>query len=156
LQNEYSLWTRDCEGEILALCRELGIALVAYSPLGRGFLTGAIRSTDTLAPDDVRRRQPRFLDENFAHNLVLLEALESVARNAGAAPAQVALAWLLAQGDDIVPIPGTKRRTYLETNAAAAGLQLGPADLALLSRAFAPGTAKGDRYPAHQMKLLGH
>jgi aryl-alcohol dehydrogenase-like predicted oxidoreductase len=156
LQNEYSLWTRDPEKEILALCRDLGIALVPYSPLGRGFLTGTIKNLDGLEAGDVRRRQPRFSEGCLAENVALLDVIEKIAGRMSATPAQVALAWLLGQGDDIIPIPGTKRRKYLEENAGAVELELSGSDLAQLSAAFSPGQVKGERYPEHQMRLLGH
>jgi aryl-alcohol dehydrogenase-like predicted oxidoreductase len=144
LQTEYSLWTRDIEAEILPTLRELGIGLVPYSPLGRGFLTGAIRSLDALDEDDFRRHNPRFQGENLRRNIAIVEAVDRVARAHGATPAQVALAWLLAQGEDLAPIPGTKRRTYLEQNLGALGLTLTDADLADLA---AVADAAGDRYP---------
>ncbi|MDX8151604.1 aldo/keto reductase [Patulibacter brassicae] len=144
LQTEYSLWTRDIEAEILPTLRELGIGLVPYSPLGRGFLTGAIRSLDALDEDDFRRHNPRFQGENLRRNIAIVEAVDRVARAHGATPAQVALAWLLAQGEDLAPIPGTKRRTYLEQNLGALGLTLTDADLADLATV---ADAAGDRYP---------
>ena len=144
LQTEYSLWTRDPEAEILPLVRELGIGFVAYSPLGRGFLTGQLRSTDQLDPGDFRRTNPRFADGNLEQNLRIVETVEAIATEVGATPAQVALAWLLAQGDDIVPIPGTKRVSRLEENAAAVDLELTAQQLARLT-AVAPPV--GDRYP---------
>jgi aryl-alcohol dehydrogenase-like predicted oxidoreductase len=143
LQSEYSLWTRDPEGEILTVVRELGIGFVAYSPLGRGFLTGQIRSTAQLDERDFRRTNPRFVGENLDANLRILDEVEAVAAEVEATPAQVALAWLLAQGDDIVPIPGTKRVARLEENAAADGLQLTEDQLSRLSSLPAPA---GDRY----------
>ncbi len=143
LQTEYSLWTRDPEAEILPLVRELGIGFVAYSPLGRGFLTGAIRSVDALDEDDFRRFSPRFVGDNLQANLRIVEAVDAVAAELEAKPSQVALAWLLAQGDDIVPIPGTKRVDRLEENAAADGLILTSAQLAALDAVAAP---TGDRY----------
>jgi aryl-alcohol dehydrogenase-like predicted oxidoreductase len=143
LQSEYSLWTRDPEAEILPLVRELGIGFVAYSPLGRGFLTGAIRSADQLAADDFRRSNPRFAEAAFAQNMRIVGEVEAVAKELGATPAQVALAWLLAQGDDIAPIPGTKRVTRLEENAAAADLTLSGEQLARLDAVQPP---VGDRY----------
>lgn len=155
VETEYSLWSRDVETAILPTCRELGIGFVAYSPLGRGFLSGAIRRADDLVEDDRRRAHPRFSDENIAKNLAKVEALNAVAGELGASASQVAIAWLLHQGDDIVPIPGTKRRTYLDENAKAVDLTL-PADaLARLAKAFSPGSTAGDRYPAGQMKRLG-
>jgi aryl-alcohol dehydrogenase-like predicted oxidoreductase len=143
LQTEYSLWTRDPEPEILPLVRELGIGFVAYSPLGRGFLTGRLRSPDQLAADDFRRANPRFAGGNFDRNLGIVEQVEAVAQEAGATPAQVALAWLLAQGDDIAPIPGTKRVSRLEENAGADALELTADQLARLEAIPAP---VGDRY----------
>jgi aryl-alcohol dehydrogenase-like predicted oxidoreductase len=143
LQSEYSLWTRDPEAEILPLVRELGIGFVAYSPLGRGFLTGRIRSIDQLDAEDFRRANPRFVEGNFERNLQIVDAVEAVAREAGATPAQVALAWLLAQGDDIAPIPGTKRIERLEENAAADGLELTAEQR---KRLEAIPAAAGDRY----------
>jgi aryl-alcohol dehydrogenase-like predicted oxidoreductase len=149
VQTEYSLWSRDLETTILPTLRELGIGLVPYSPLGRGFLTGTITSTDKLADNDVRKvRLPRFQDENLGRNLGLLESLQAVAGRLGATPGQVALAWVLAQGDDVVPIPGTRRVTYLEENLAATGLTLTDADLRELDSAFPPGAAAGGRYDA--------
>jgi aryl-alcohol dehydrogenase-like predicted oxidoreductase len=146
LQTEYSLWTRDPEPEVLPTCRRLGIAFVAYSPLGRGFLTGAFKSADDLEPDDYRRFSPRFQGENFARNLKLVERVKQLAAAAGITPGQLALAWVLAQGDDIVPIPGTKRRKYLEENAAAVDVSLAAQVLHELHDAFPPDAAAGDRY----------
>jgi aryl-alcohol dehydrogenase-like predicted oxidoreductase len=154
LQTEYSLWTRDVEPEILPACRELGVGFVPYSPLGRGFLSGTITSTAALAEDDRRRDHPRFAQENIERNLALLETLRAIAAAKGCTPAQVALAWLLAQGEDVVPIPGTKRRQYLEENVGALEIRLGEADLAKLDQAFPPGITAGDRYPAGQMKRV--
>ncbi len=147
LQSEYSLFTRDPEDEHFAALRELGIGLVAYSPLGRGFLTGEIRSVDDLAPDDFRRYSPRFQGENFDRNLELVERVRELAAEKGVTPGQLALAWVLNQGPDIVPIPGTKRRTYLVENVAAATIELTPSDLARLDEAAPKGSAAGDRYP---------
>jgi aryl-alcohol dehydrogenase-like predicted oxidoreductase len=153
LQTEYSLWTRDPESSVLPTCRRLGIAFVAYSPLGRGFLTGSIKSPSDFAPDDYRRSSPRFQGENFRRNLELVEKVRSFAAQAGATPGQLALAWVLAQGDDIVPIPGTKRRKYIEENAAAVDLALPEEVLRNLQGAFPPDVAAGERYtPA--MKAL--
>jgi aryl-alcohol dehydrogenase-like predicted oxidoreductase len=146
LQTEYSLWSREPEPEILPLCRELGIGFVAYSPLGRGFLTGAIKSPNDFAADDYRRTGPRFQGENFAKNLKLVEKVKQLAANAGYTPGQLALAWVLAQGKDIVPIPGTKRRKYLEENAAAADIVLGLDVLDELAKVFPPDAAAGQRY----------
>ena len=143
LQSEYSLWSRDPEGEILDTLRELGIGVVAYSPLGRGFLAGRFSSTDELADNDFRKNHPRFTGGNIEHNRALAERVEEVAAAKGVTPAQVALAWVLSRGDDVVPIPGTKRRTYLEENAAAVGVRLTDDELAQLD---AIGEAAGDRY----------
>ncbi|GAA2711426.1 MULTISPECIES: aldo/keto reductase [Streptomyces] len=157
VQVEYSLFTRNVvEGELLDTCRELGIAVVAYSPLGRGMLTGALSSRDDLGPDDNRRRWPRFADDNINRNLALVRAVGEVATRIGCTPSQAALAWLLAQGDDIIPIPGTKRRRYLEENATAADLALPPADLDLLRAAVPEEAVAGDRYPAQALERLGH
>lgn len=145
LQTEYSLWSREPEDEILPTVRELGIGFVPYSPLGRGFLTGAFQSPDDFAPDDYRRHSPRFQSENFAKNLALVDRVKDLAAEKGVTPAQLALAWLLAQGDDIVPIPGTKRRKYLEENVAAVEITLSSAELKRLE-AVAPQGAAGDRY----------
>jgi len=147
LQSEYSLWTRDPEAEILPTLRELGIGLVSYSPLGRGFLTGRIRTVDDLDETDSRRRGPRFQDENLRHNLALVEQVETLAGEKGVTPSQVALGWVLAQGEDVVPIPGTKRRSYLEENVAAARLELTQEELERLAEAFPVGVAAGERYP---------
>ena len=147
LQTEYSLWTRDVEDEILPTLRELGIGLVAYSPLGRGFLSGSIRSIDDLEESDFRRRNPRFQDENFQKNLDLVERVEEIAAAKGCSAAQIALAWVLAQGEDIVPIPGTTRVKNLQENVAALDVELTPDDLADLEAAFPKGATAGDRYP---------
>jgi aryl-alcohol dehydrogenase-like predicted oxidoreductase len=147
LQTEYSLWTRDPEAEILPTIRELGIGFVAYSPLGRGFLSGRIRSPDDLEETDFRRRGPRFQAENLERNLELVAVVEELAEAKGVTPSQLGLAWVLSRGDDIVPIPGTKRRTYLEENAAALEVELSDEELERLERAFPPGVAAGDRYP---------
>ncbi|MGE5094603.1 MAG: aldo/keto reductase [Betaproteobacteria bacterium] len=154
LQTEYSLWSRDPEDELLPTVRELGIGFVPYSPLGRGFLTGRIRSIDDLAPDDWRRNSPRFQGENFRRNLRLVDEIAAMAREKGCTPSQLALAWVLAQGDDIVPIPGTKHRGYLEENVAAESLRLGREDLARISRALPPGAAAGARYPEAGMRTV--
>jgi len=146
LQTEYSLWTRDPEEEILPAVRELGIGFVAYSPLGRGFLSGRIKSPADLVPDDFRRQAPRFQDENLRRNLALLERVEEMAREKGVTPAQLALAWVMAKGRDIVPIPGTKRRAYLEENVAAASIALTREDVARLDEAVPPGATAGPRY----------
>jgi aryl-alcohol dehydrogenase-like predicted oxidoreductase len=154
LQTEYSLWTRDPEEEILATCRELGIGFVAYSPLGRGFLTGQFQKFEDLAADDYRRFSPRFEGENFQKNLDLVKEVEEMARKKGCQPSQLALAWVLAQGEDAVPIPGTKRRKYLEENAAAVDLELTSDDIRQLNEAFPTGAASGLRYPEHMMNLI--
>lgn len=155
LQSEYSLFTRDVEDEILPTLRELGIGFVAYSPLGRGFLTGAWKSVEDLPEDDTRSaRFPRFERENFEKNLALAERVREIAAEKDAAPGQLALAWLLARGDDIVPIPGTKRRKYLEENAAAADLELGEDDLKRIEEAIPRGSAAGERYAEQQMRAV--
>ncbi len=151
VQTEYSLWTRDVEAEILPTCRELGIALVPYSPLGRGFLTGAIRSADDLAADDWRRQNPRFAGDNLAHNLVLADALKALAAERGCSAAQLALAWLLDRGPDIVPIPGTRSIARLEENAGAARLALDDAARRRLDALLAEHAVAGSRYPAAGM-----
>jgi aryl-alcohol dehydrogenase-like predicted oxidoreductase len=154
LQTEYSLWTRDPEDEILPLCRELGIGFVAYSPLGRGFLTGRFRSFEDLPPDDYRRNSPRFQGENFQRNLDLVQRVEEIARRKSCTPAQLALAWLLAQGDDIVPIPGTKQRRYLEENVGALEVELTPADLGEIEDVAPKGAAAGERYHEAGMRTI--
>jgi aryl-alcohol dehydrogenase-like predicted oxidoreductase len=154
LQSEYSLWTRDPEDEILPTTRELGIAFVAYSPLGRGFLTGQIKRFEDFAPDDYRRFSPRFQGENFQKNLDLVARVESIAKEKDCTPGQLALAWLLAQGDDIIPIPGTKRRKYLEENFGALNVKLSADDLRRIAEAAPRGAASGDRYPEHMMALI--
>jgi aryl-alcohol dehydrogenase-like predicted oxidoreductase len=146
LQTEYSLWSRDPEEELLPLVRELGIGFVPYSPLGRGFLTGHIRKPEDLAEDDFRRHNPRFQGENFQRNLELVERVEEIAAEKGATPGQLALAWVLAQGEDLVPIPGTKRVSYLEENVAAAEVELSDEDLRRIDEAAPRGSAAGDRY----------
>ncbi len=147
LQTEYSLWSREPEDEVLATVRELGIGFVAYSPLGRGFLSGSITSLDNLAPDDFRRNSPRFQGENFNKNLQVVERVKEIAAQKGVTPGQLAIAWLLAQGDDIVPIPGTKRRNYLEENVAAVDITLTQEDLDRIEEVAPKGIALGDRYP---------
>ena len=147
LQTEYSLWTRDPEDQILATIRELGIGFVAYSPLGRGFLSRRFRSPDEIPEDDFRRHNPRFQGENFRQNLELVDRVDEIASERGVKPGQLALAWVAAQGDDIVPIPGTKRREYLEENAAAAEISLSEDDLRRLDQAAPVGAAAGQRYP---------
>ena len=155
LQTEYSLWTRDPEDNgVLATCRELGVGFVAYSPLGRGFLTGQFRTFEDLAPDDYRRNSPRFQGENFRKNLDLVREVEKLAVRKGSKPSQLALAWVMAQGEDIVPIPGTKRRKYLEENATAAQIELSAEDLARLDEAFPKDAAAGQRYPEPAMALI--
>jgi aryl-alcohol dehydrogenase-like predicted oxidoreductase len=154
LQTEYSLWSRDPETEILAICRELGIGFVAYSPLGRGFLTGQFQRFEDLAPNDFRRNSPRFQGENFQKNLDLVRRIQELATEKKCQPSQLALAWVMAQGADIVPIPGTKRRKYLEENAAAEGVKLTKEDLQQINNAFPPDAAAGTRYPETMMALL--
>src|SRR5437868_7436792 len=154
LQSEYSLWTRDPEGEVLGVCRELGIGFVPYSPLGRGFLTGRIKRVDDLPPDDYRRTAPRFQGENFRLNLKLVQRVTEIARDKGCTPAQLALAWVLAQGQDVVPIPGTKRRKYLEENVGALEVMLTADDLERIDEAAPKNVAAGSRYPEAMMKLL--
>jgi aryl-alcohol dehydrogenase-like predicted oxidoreductase len=154
LQMEYSLWTRDAEAEMLPLCRELGIGFVAYSPLGRGFLTNRFQTADDLPSGDGRRNFPRFQEENFRKNLELVKAVEEMARIKGCTASQLALAWVMAQGKDVVPIPGTKQRMYLEQNVAAIDVSLTAADLERLGTIFPPGAATGTRYPAHAMQNL--
>jgi aryl-alcohol dehydrogenase-like predicted oxidoreductase len=154
LQSEYSLWTRDPETEILATTRELGIGFVAYSPLGRGFLTGQLKRFEDLAADDFRRSSPRFQGENFQKNLDLVTRVQQLAKEKGCTPSQLALAWVLAQGKDIVPIPGTKRRPYLEDNAGAVHVQLSAEDLREIDKVFPPGAAAGPRYAEPMMALL--
>jgi aryl-alcohol dehydrogenase-like predicted oxidoreductase len=154
LQTEYSLWTRDPEDEILPLCRELEIGFVAYSPLGRGFLTGRFRTFEDLPEDDYRRNSPRFQGENFQKNLDLVERVEEIARRKQCTPAQLALAWLLAQGKDIVPIPGTKQRRYLEENIGALDVQLTSADLEEVEEVAPKGAAVGDRYHEAGMRTI--
>jgi aryl-alcohol dehydrogenase-like predicted oxidoreductase len=146
IQSEYSLWTRDLEDEILPTVRELGIGLVAYSPLGRGFLTGRFRSVDDLTADDRRRNMPRFQGENFEHNLALADRVRELAAEKGVTPGQLALAWVHSRSGDVVPIPGTKRRRYLDENVAALDVQLSDDDLRRLDEAFPLGVAAGDRY----------
>jgi aryl-alcohol dehydrogenase-like predicted oxidoreductase len=154
LQTEYSLWTRDPEAEILPTCRELGIGFVAYSPLGRGFLTGQFKKFEDLEADDYRHNSPRFQGENFQKNLDLVKQVELVAREKECEPAQLALAWVLAQGDDVVPIPGTKRRTYLEQNIGALEIDLTIDDIRRLNEVFPLDAAAGQRYPEHMMSLV--
>jgi aryl-alcohol dehydrogenase-like predicted oxidoreductase len=155
LQTEYSLWSRDAETQILPTCRELGIGYVAYAPLGRGFLSGKIRDAEALSSADNRRRMPRYQPDNLARNLKLLDILDELALVKGCTPAQIAIAWVLGQGIDIVPIPGTKRISYLEENAKAAELSLSTEELGRLSHAFPPGAAAGERYPPAGLKRVG-
>ncbi len=154
VQTEYSLWTRDPEDGVLAACRALGIGFVAYSPLGRGFLTGQIKRFEDLAADDYRRHSPRFQGENFAKNLELVSHVEAVAKSKGLTPGQLALAWVLAQGEDIVPIPGTKRRTYLEENVKAESARLTQEELAKIDALAPNGAAAGLRYPEAMMRSI--
>ncbi|WP_294391590.1 aldo/keto reductase [uncultured Sphingomonas sp.] len=154
LQTEYSLWSRDVEAEILPTCRELGIGFVPYSPLGRGFLTGQFTSPEDLAEDDSRRNHPRFQGNAFARNLDLVAAIGTMAANKGCTPAQLALAWVLRQGEDIVPIPGTKRRTYLEDNLGALDVTLSEADLRQIDAILPPDAAEGLRYPQASMASI--
>ena len=156
LQTEYSLWTRDVEAEILPACRELGIAFVPYSPLGRGFLTGKIKSTADLSETDFRRKtHPRFQPENLARNLQIVEKVEKLASEKGCTPAQLALAWVLAQGSDIVPIPGTKKVQYLRENVRALAVRLTPDEIQKIGQSLPKGIAAGERYAAAQMQRLG-
>lgn len=154
LQTEYSLWSREPESEILPLLRELKIGFVPYSPLGRGFLTGQIKSFDDLAEDDYRRNSPRFQGDNFQKNLELVKRLEALAQSRGATASQLALAWVLAQGDDLAPIPGTKRRKYLEENVAAADLQLSPQEIEEIGNVVPPEEIAGERYSEQTMKTV--
>src|SRR5579883_1847260 len=154
LQTEYSLWTRDPEAQILPTVRELRIGFVAYSPLGRGFLTGQFKKLDDLPADDVRRNHPRFQGENFQKNLDLVRTVEELARAKGCTPAQLALAWVLSRGDDVVPIPGTKRVKYLDDNIGALRVTLTPDDLARIDAVFPAGAAAGDRYHAQAMQAV--
>ena len=154
LQTEYSLWTRDPETEILAACRQLGVGFVAYSPLGRGFLTGQFQKFEDLPADDYRRNTPRFQGENFQKNLDLVHRVEELANEKGCKPSQLAIAWVLAQGKDIVPIPGTKRRKFLEENLAALEVKLTPEDLRRIDEVFPPNAAAGPRYPEHMMTAV--
>ena len=154
LQTEYSLWTRDVESEILPTCRELGIGFVAYSPLGRGFLTGTIQKDTRLAENDWRKFAPRFQDENWMHNKGIVNTIERIAAEKKCTPAQLALAWTLARGEDIVPIPGTKRIKYLEENARAAEIVLNENDLRAIDEAIPAGTTAGERYPERAMRAV--
>jgi aryl-alcohol dehydrogenase-like predicted oxidoreductase len=154
LQTEYSLWTRDPENSVLATCRELGIGFVAYSPLGRGFLTGNFARFEDLPADDYRRHTPRFQGDNFQKNLDLVHRVEEITKEKGCQPSQLALAWVLAQGNDIVPIPGTKRRKYLEENVGTFEIELTAEDLKRIEEVFAPGAVAGQRYPEQMMKTV--
>jgi aryl-alcohol dehydrogenase-like predicted oxidoreductase len=154
LQSEYSLWTRDPEKEVLGVCRELGIGFVPYSPLGRGFLTGQIKRFEDLPQDDYRRTSPRFQGENFERNLALVKRVEEIAREKKCTPAQLALAWVLAQGDDIVPIPGTKRRKYLQENVGALDVTLTAKDLARINEVAPHEAVAGARYPEWAMQMV--
>ena len=154
LQSEYSLWTRDPESEVLPTCRELGVGFVAYSPLGRGFLTGQFKTFEDLPADDYRRNSPRFQGENFTRNLSLVKKVQEMAEEKKCTPGQLALAWVIAQGGDIIPIPGTKRRKYLEENVGALDVELAPDELRRLSEVFPFGAAAGERYPEHMMSLV--
>jgi aryl-alcohol dehydrogenase-like predicted oxidoreductase len=154
LQSEYSLWTRDPEDEVLATLRELGIGFVAYSPLGRGFLTGQLNSPDDFAADDYRRTSPRFQGENFTKNLELVERVKAIAVRKGISAGQLSLAWVLAQGDDIVPIPGTKHRKYLEENIAAGAVVIGKDEMDEITELLPRGAAAGERYPSSMMNLI--
>ncbi|WP_369789044.1 aldo/keto reductase [Rouxiella sp. WC2420] len=156
LQTEYSLWSRDVEESILPACERLGIAFVPYSPLGRGFLTGTIRSPEDLADNDFRKHNPRFQGDNFEKNLQLADKVAELASEKGVKPSQLALAWVLAQGENIVPIPGTKRRIYLEENIAALDVILNEAELAAIEAAFPLHSASGQRYAAEMMRILGN
>jgi aryl-alcohol dehydrogenase-like predicted oxidoreductase len=154
LQSEYSLWTRDPEDDVLQTTRDLGIAFIAYSPLGRGFLTGQIRKFEDLEADDYRRNSPRFQGENFQKNIDLVARVEAIAREKNCTPGQLALTWLLAQGKDIIPIPGTKRRKYLEENAGALGVRLSADDLQRINEVAPKGAASGERYPEKMMRMV--
>jgi aryl-alcohol dehydrogenase-like predicted oxidoreductase len=154
LQTEYSLWTRDVESEILSTCRELGIGFVAYSPLGRGFLTGTIQKDTQLPDSDWRKHAPRFQDENWKHNKNIVDTIERIAAEKKCTPAQLALAWVLARGEDIVPIPGTKKMKYIEENARAAEITLSENDLRSIDEAIPPGTTAGERYPERAMRAV--
>jgi aryl-alcohol dehydrogenase-like predicted oxidoreductase len=156
LQTEYSLWSRDPEGELLDTVRELGVGFVAYSPLGRGFLTARITSLNDLADNDWRRSMPRFERENFGRNMEVVNRIKRLAAEKGCTPAQLALAWVLAQGNDIVPIPGTKRRRYLEENVGALDVHLTPNDLANIDAVLPPGSAMGSRYSVPGMRTINH
>jgi len=155
LQSEYSLWTREPEETVMPACRELGIAFVPFSPLGRGFLTGAVKGREGIAPGDWRANNPRFSEENLARNAALLKPLEDIAQAHGSKPAQVALAWVLSRGDQVIPIPGMKRRGHLDENVAAVGIELTPEDMAEFDAAFPPGVAAGERYTPEVARWAG-
>jgi aryl-alcohol dehydrogenase-like predicted oxidoreductase len=155
LQSEYSLWTREPEATVMPACRELGIAFVPFSPLGRGFLTGAVTGREAIAPGDWRANNPRFTEESIARNLALLKPLEATAQAHGAKPAQIALAWVLSRDESIIPIPGMKRRTHLDENVAVVDIELSPAESARLEAAFPPGAAAGDRYTPEVARWAG-
>ena len=155
LQSEYALWTREPEATVMPTCRELGIAFVPFSPLGRGFLTGAVTGREGIAPDDWRANNPRFTEESIARNRALLRPLEEVAEAHGARTAQVALAWVLSRGEEVIPIPGMKRRAHLDENVAAVDITLTPEELARLDEAFPPGAAAGDRYTPEVARWAG-
>ncbi|MFB9683051.1 aldo/keto reductase [Amycolatopsis plumensis] len=155
LQSEWSLWTRGIEGEVLSTCRELGIGIVPFSPLGRGFLTGAVTSVADLPEDDMRRGLPRFAEGNFERNMAIVDALRKLASDKGVTAGQLALAWVQSQGEDVVPIPGTKRRKYLEENVAAASLELTPEDLAAIAAAAPADAIAGERYPERLARAAG-
>jgi aryl-alcohol dehydrogenase-like predicted oxidoreductase len=154
LQSEYSLWFREPESTVLPVCRELGIGFVPFSPLGRGFLSSRVIDVDALSPDDMRRRVPRFQGEHYARNVALLERLQAIATRKSCTPSQLALAWLLSRGEDIVPIPGTKRRRYLEDNVASVDVVLSPADLTEIESVFRVDAASGERYPVEMARLV--
>lgn len=154
LQSEYSLWTRDPEDDVLATCERLGVGFVPYSPLGRGFLSGAIRSVEDFDADDYRRNNPRFQGDNFGKNLALVDTVGELARAKGCTPSQLALAWVLAQGEHLVPIPGTKRRSYLDENIGALDVALSSEELAQIDAVFPRTAVSGDRYPANMMRLV--
>ena len=155
LQSEFSLWTREPEAAVMPACRELGIAFIPFSPLGRGFLTGALTDREAIAPGDWRASNPRFTEESIAHNLALLRPLEEIARAHGAKPAQVALAWVLSRGEGVIPIPGMKRRTHLDENVVAVDIELTPEESARLDAAFPPGAAAGERYTPEVARWAG-
>jgi aryl-alcohol dehydrogenase-like predicted oxidoreductase len=154
VQTEFSLWSRDVEADVIPACRELGVGFVPYSPLGRGFLCGEIKSLDDLPAEDTRRNMPRFQGENFANNLQLVEKVREIARRYGCTASQLALAWVYAQAPECVPIPGTKRRSYLEENVAAMDIKIAPADLQQIDEVFSPGVVSGERYGEYMMSRI--